>query len=666
MQRLKRGLQSLFNSPGYTVRRIWREVLMEADRWRLPIVERRLDQNRLPKILGFDNIDDAWGYLSDRYFPFVISTGEAKKFTSEADSKEILRRAELAMKRQINLLGSGLISLDAPIDWHADAKVGHRWPPAFCRSIEYSNPGQPSDVKFPWEISRLQWLIPVGQAYVLTQKAEYAEFAMQILQEWIEENPTGYSVNWSCTMEPALRIFTWIWFFHVFAKSPAWSQPTFRLQFLRALYMHGIFVERHIERARINGNHYTADAAGMVWAGIFFDKAENAARWSDAGWDILQVEIDIQVYPDGGDFEASSAYHRLVAELFWIAAHYRRSAGKATSQKYWDKLCAMADLTRHLSRPDGSVPNWGDADDARTLPFGLQNINDHRYLIDVINLSARKQVGVSARNGGELESFWIFGLLDQIEQKPISSKVFPDTGVVILRNDRAHVMIDCGPIGLCGLGGHGHNDALSFELWCDNYPLIVDPGSYVYTADFEARNRFRFTSSHNTPQIDDLEINRPYSSDNLWNLHDDAKPEIIDFSTSESASTFAGRHFGYARLSTPVIIERKIVLHSRDNSLVIEDKFIVTGAPQCHMVQLPFHFAPHVDAVKDVAGDAILLKSGPHRYRVLIEGAAVVQAMIVPTEISPSYGVKVPSSKLIYYAPLVDGLKLKTNIELVG
>jgi uncharacterized heparinase superfamily protein len=638
---------------------------MEVDRWRLPIVERQLDQKRLPKILGFESVDDAWSELSHRHFPFVTETEEANKFISEEDSKEIFRRAEFAMKRQVNLLGSGVMSLNAPIDWHTDPTVGRSWPPAFCRRIEYSNRGQPSDVKIPWEISRLQWLIPVGQAYVLTQNEEYAEFARQILGEWIEANPTGYSVNWSCTMEPALRIFTWVWLFHIFATSYAWSKPEFRLQFLRALYMHGVFVERHIERARINGNHYTADAAGMTWAGVFFDGAKSAARWSEVGWEILEAEIEIQVHLDGVDFEASSAYHRLVAELFWIAAHYRRSASKVPSQKYWDKLCAMADVTRHLCRPDGSVPNWGDADDARTLPFGFQNINDHRYLVDIINLSAGQQTGVSALNGGEHESFWVFGLVDKIEQTTVSSKAFPHGGVFILSDKRAHVMIDCGPIGLGGLGGHGHNDALAFELWCDNHPLIVDPGSYVYTADFEARNRFRFTSSHNTPQIDDLEINRPYSDDNLWNLHDDAKPELIAFNASESSSSFTGRHFGYLRLSSPVIIERKIVLDSCNGSLAIEDKFFVTGNPEGRTVKLPFHFAPHVKAMTDLAADVILLKSGPQRYRIWIEGAATGEALIIPTEISPSYGVKVPSSKLVYFAPLVNGLVLKTHIESV-
>ncbi len=32
-----------------------------------------------------------------------------------------------------------------------------------------------------------------------------------------------------------------------------------------------------------------------------------------------------------------------------------------------------------------------------------------------------------------------------------------------MRNNVDHVFIDCGPLGLAGRGGHGHNDCLAFE-----------------------------------------------------------------------------------------------------------------------------------------------------------------------------------------------------------
>ena len=63
----------------------------------------------------------------------------------------------------------------------------------------------------------------------------------------------------------------------------------------------------------------------------------------------------------------------------------------------------------------------------------------------------------------------------------------------------------------------------SFELWLDGMNLITDCGAYLYTASREWRNRFRSTAFHNVVQIDDTELNRFLSPDNLWQLRDDAR-----------------------------------------------------------------------------------------------------------------------------------------------
>ena len=661
MQLLVRVFRMFLKSPGYVLKRVAREGIMELDRWRLPFLEHRLQsQAQLARQLGHRNIDTAWAALAARPFPFVTDQATAEAFLTEADRTALLDRAGRALKRDLDLLGSGPIRLDTPVDWHRDPKVNHRWPPAFCRRIEYSNPGRPSDVKLPWEISRLQWLMPTGQAYVLTRDEVHARHVRTILDEWISANPTGYSVNWSCTMEPALRILTWVWFFHVFAGSEAWSDPGFRARFLRALYLHGVFVERHIERARINGNHYTADAAGMVWAGLFFDGATGADRWARAGWEILETEIILQVHTDGVDFEGSSAYHRLVAELFWIAAHYRATFVAPPSPEYSDRLAAMGEVTRYLCRPDGTTPNWGDADDARALPFGPQPLGDHRYLPDLIERTLGRGNALTAPPGPDQEVLWVFGDSPRAEAPCLRSRAFTDGGLFVMRDDRTHVTIDCGPVGLGGQGGHGHNDALSFEMWQEGHRLIVDPGSYVYTADFEARNRFRFTASHNTPQIDDAEINRPLSATNLWNLQDDARACHLLFEADGPVTRFAGRHHGYERLTPSVTVERHMMLDSRTGMLTVEDRFAIEGPVSGQQVAIPFHLAPDVTVVADGAGARLTV--GTHHHRLRCIAPKGVELHVEFTEVSPSYGIRHDSTKLVIRLPLKDGLTVITQV----
>src|SRR5439155_25112808 len=190
-------------------------------------------------------------------------------------------------------------------------KTGRRWPLRYGRRLKLAELGQPSDVKVPWEISRAQWLLPAGQAFALSGDERFATGVRDVLADWLRGNPYALGVNWSIAMEPALRIFTWSWLLHACGRSGAWSDPEFRSSFLRGFYLHGDFVQRNIERSDVNGNHYTADAAALVVAGLTL----GVSRWSDSGWSILCHELPRQVHPDGVDFEASSAYHRLVGEL---------------------------------------------------------------------------------------------------------------------------------------------------------------------------------------------------------------------------------------------------------------------------------------------------------------------------------------------------------------
>src|SRR4030095_12044328 len=97
-----------------------------------------------------------------------------------------------------------------------------------------------------------------------------------------------------------------------------------------------------------------------------------------------------------------------------------------------------------------------------------------------------------------------FDALPAPESAPAST-AFPDGGFFVLRSDRAHVIVDCGEVGMHGRGGHGHNDILGFELWLNGHPVVTDCGAYLYTASREWRNAFRSTAFHNARQSDRAE-----------------------------------------------------------------------------------------------------------------------------------------------------------------
>jgi uncharacterized heparinase superfamily protein len=223
------------------------------------------------------------------------------------------------------------------------------------------------------------------------------------------------------------------------------------------------------------------------------------------------------------------------------------------------------------------------------------------------------------------------------------SRAFTDGGVYVMRNDRDHVFIDCGPVGLAGRGGHGHNDLLSFEAVLANVPLVTEGGCYVYTADFASRNRDRATRSHNSPRVDGEEINRFPGPEFLWTLMPDAHHELVEFATGADRDRFIGRHDGYARLQDSVRIERTIELTHATHELRIADRFIGEGR---HEVEVPLHLHPAVD-VQEVAVGALVLVTQSHRFRVTWNGSEWTLHVEQARE-ATSYGRSQPTKCLVW------------------
>ena len=610
-----------------------------AGRFHEPRRASRLNREQLLEKLGSPSMNDLWRRLVSRPFAAQIPQVDHCRRMSAAWQERVRRHAEDALCHRVDLLGSGSIELGQRIDWLRDYKTGARWAPAYFRAIDYNNPDRPSDVKFPWELSRMQWMIPLGQAYLLTGEDKYAAAVRELLLDWDTANPYARTVNWACTMECALRILTWTWFFHVFQASRAWKDEEFRFRFLKMLYLHADFTVRHLEKSDINGNHYTADAAGLVFAGLFFGQGNDPVKWLNTGVDILEKELPKQVYADGVDYEASIPYHRLVAELFLFPAIYLQRHGRPVSGNYRERVVKMAFFSQAYTQPSGLAPVWGDADDARALPFGGQDLNDHRYLCNLAGLAFDNVALCRPEEASLGELFWWFGEAAVTSCREASipkpaSKGFAQGGFYIMQNERDHVIIDCGPVGLAGRGGHGHNDCLSFEAVLDRVKLITDCGAYVYTASYKDRNLFRSTAYHNTPQIDGQEINRFISPGHLWSLRYDAVPEVRKWEAGPGGDIFCGVHAGYRRLPEPLTPVRTIRLDHRRHVLSVKDEFQGSGR---HSIRIPLHFAHGVRA-RSLEDDLIELQAQDRRFMLKWEDPQRWKLHISEGRVSPSYG----------------------------
>lgn len=537
-----------------------------------------------------------------------------------------------------------------PIDWHLDFKSGYRWSEnIWYKDIRFGNL-LGVDVKVPWELARMQHLPQLALAHALAVKGTEGfqppgiyvlEFRNQIL-DFTASNPPRYGVNWSCTMDVSIRIANWLMAYDLLSAAEAVFDEEFDRVFRLSIYQHGQHIINNLEwHVDLRANHYLSNLVGLLYVAAYLPCSDEIDAWLAFAVQELIVEVKLQFYEDGGNFEASTAYHRLSAELVVYATalivglpEAKRKALASYDHKiikgvpklnpapikmfavtgskaespfpdwYWQRLEKMAEFTNSILRPDNLSPQIGDNDSGRlfkmcpkydfltvmaakhrylnlknydALPdtdaYQLEIHNDHRHLIAAVNgliwrkdfakvseefsletfvirsLAGNIQVSARTPNTNSGESFEIQSLdpgyneIRSIQgmqsyrftggdasslRTHLHCEAYPQFGIYVYKSECLYMVVRCGQIGLNGLGAHAHNDPLSVEIWINGRPIIVDPGSYIYTPLPERRNTFRSIQAHFAPYF------RGYESGSLdfgvFALGNEAKAKCTAFS----------------------------------------------------------------------------------------------------------------------------------------
>ena len=218
----------------------------------------------------------------------------------------------------------------------------------------------------------------------------------------------------------------------------------------------------------------------------------------------------------------------------------------------------MLHYIRAYLRPDGFAPLIGDTDSGQVLPVVRRRADDHRYLLDILTT----------------------------ETQPVGSQAFPNAGTYIMRDGDLYLCFNASGSGINGRGSHGHNDVLSIEVSAGGRAFIVDPGTYVYSADLAKRHEFRSTAYHSTVQIDGLEQNS-IAVETPFVIGNEANPRVLEWKTSDDFDKVVAEHYGY-----PVVHRRTVVFDKRQRCWLIGDEFFGEGE---HVYEARFHFAPGLD-----------------------------------------------------------------------
>ncbi|MEO6392912.1 MAG: heparinase II/III family protein, partial [Pyrinomonadaceae bacterium] len=269
-----------------------------------------------------------------------------------------------------------------PNEWLRDPVSGIVWPLDYHLDLKLQR-GDGSDVRVLWELNRLGHFVELAAAYTATRDEKHAkEFFVQ-MEDWRKANPVGRGPNWACAMEVALRAMNLLAAFAAFRHSP--EMDAARLQVMLAMFeQHGEFIRRNLEFSYIaTSNHYLSDVVGLLWLGIMLPELRAAHAWRKFGLREMLHEMEVQILPDGADFESSTGYHRLTLELFMYSFILCRENGIEIESRYWGRLRGMVAYLRAYVRPDGRAPLVGDTDGGQALPVVNRDGDDHAYLAAV-------------------------------------------------------------------------------------------------------------------------------------------------------------------------------------------------------------------------------------------------------------------------------------------
>lgn len=438
-----------------------------------------------------------------------------------------------------------------PVDWQIDFKSGYRWGADRWYRPQETAKGPGGDIKVPWELSRLQQLPRLAVlGLVLPEQKEliFREFRNQLL-DFIAQNPVRKGVNHMCTMDVGIRTA------NIALACSLWKGMgrEFDREFERAvtnyLFEECDFIRRNLEWSYyLTSNHYFADIAGLLWGSAVLPPCGRRDRWLRFARGQLLKEIRKQFYAEGSNGEGSTAYHRLTGEMALYSAalihELARTEGMRDAQEdIYRILLGGGFFTDAVTRPDGMFTQIGDNDSGLFFRLSItgridadgnpdENLNDGRPYASAVCgmfdapglLPAAKRYPLEYSLVREIMGDERFKLLPyktafKAVDRPAAADYvktyeirragalrpekliridYPEFGIYVFKSEECYLCFNASDNGQKGNAGHAHNDKLSFELFLHGECVFEDPGTYVYTALPELRDRFRSTKYHNT------------------------------------------------------------------------------------------------------------------------------------------------------------------------
>ncbi len=415
------------------------------------------------------------------------------------------------------------------------------------------------------------------------------------------------------TLETGLRLQHWVRLFPVAVRSERFTPEVLAIFLVNLRDMAESLNSRGIDGYR-RGNWGAMEAQGTLQAGTYFPEFREAGQWRDDARTVLNRHFAAATYPDGVYRGRSPHYHNVILREFHTFNRILELRGDSMPEELLAHGDRMLDFAAAYTRPDHSIPQFGDSDND-PMRERLSTWSNDLNRPDLLYLATHGEEG---------------------EAPAWRDRVFTEGGFALLRSpwedgrDARWLMFDFGPRGRGGLR------CLSVDLAAYGRPLMVMPGRYRYHDEGGFRELFVSTPFQNTVSL------------NGENQTANPRQSLARKKLGGNLKVVHAWHDGYSHLvagdNGDVIHERQVVM-IRDAYWIVADRVRGPEATEFEFAQ-NWHFMPgELVGVDDHPG---FQTRYPDANLAIIPLGDTATPQVMDGWYSPRYGVKQPAPWLSF------------------
>ena len=311
---------------------------------------------------------------------------------------------------------------------------------------------------------------------------------------------------------------------------------------LKSVYAQLRYLHNNLEY-HILGNHLLENAFALTMGGAAFSVEE----WWEKGKRVLIKELQEQILTDGGHFELSPMYHKII--LF--------------------RLLELIDWYENLKNIDAGFLDFIKQKAMQMLNW-LHTVSFNDHTIPYFNDSANNIAYTNAE---------LFMYAKRLGFRSPETIALKESGYRKYIFNNYQCVVDAGQIGAPYQAGHAHADALSFVIYYKDKPLLVEAGTSTYQTG-ERRHYERSSKAHNCVVVGDADQSDVWGNFRVGNR----ATTVIE---EENDNKLIISHDGYKR-NFGVVHQRSFVFE--EDWIIISDSLI--SDRKNTLAKAYFHFYP--------------------------------------------------------------------------